>query len=310
MSNPAFLELKHLHKQYGKREILRGVDFSIPAGGCYALVGPNGAGKSTTVRAIQGLTPLDSGEIRMDGQTLSTLGAAGRARIGVVPQMDNLDPDFSVEENLWTYGRYFRLPKTRIRQRSTELLDFMALSSYARQPISALSGGMQRRLTIARALINAPQLLLLDEPTTGLDPQARHLIWQRLRDLRRQGTTLLLTTHYMDEAERLADQVGIIDQGQILAQDTPRGLIESHIPGEVLELRRLDGSTPDPENWHQQQVMLSERVGDTLICYGQNLQQVMTHFVHNPDYRWLQRPASLEDVFLRLTGRNLREDGY
>jgi len=150
----------------------------------------------------------------------------------------------------------------------------------------------------------------VDEPTTGLDPQARHLIWQRLRDLRRQGTTLLLTTHYMDEAERLADQVGIIDQGHILAQDTPRGLIESHIPGEVLELRRLDGSTPDPENWHQQQVALSERVGDTLICYGQNLQQVLAHFVHNPDYRWLQRPASLEDVFLRLTGRNLREDEH
>ncbi len=310
MLNPVFLELKHLHKQYGEREVLRGVAFSIAAGSCFALVGPNGAGKSTTVRAIQGLTPVDSGEIRIEGQTLSTLGAAGRARIGVVPQMDNLDPDFTVEENLWTYGRYFRLSKSRIRQRSAELLDFMALSSYARQPIAALSGGMQRRLTIARALINAPHLLLLDEPTTGLDPQARHLIWQRLRELRRQGTTLLLTTHYMDEAERLADQVGIMDQGRILAQDTPRGLIDNHIPGEVLELRRLDGCAPDPEDWHQPHVAVSERVGDTLICYGQHLQVVMDHFAHNPDYRWLQRPASLEDVFLRLTGRNLREEAH
>ncbi|WP_414040645.1 ATP-binding cassette domain-containing protein [Acidithiobacillus sp. M4-SHS-6] len=307
MLNPAFLELQQLQKQYGGRPVLRGVAFSVAAGSCFALVGPNGAGKSTTVRAIQGLTPVDGGDIRIEGQTLSALGTAGRAKIGVVPQMDNLDPDFTVEENLWTYGRYFRLPKARIRQRSAELLDFMALGSYARQPITALSGGMQRRLTIARALINAPRLLLLDEPTTGLDPQARHLIWQRLRDLRRQGTTLLLTTHYMDEAERLADQVGIIDQGRILVQDTPQGLINAHIPGEVLELRRLDGSTPDPENWHQTHVAVSERVGDTLICYGQHLQPVMEHFAQDPAYRWLQRPASLEDVFLRLTGHHLRE---
>ncbi|WP_368356308.1 ATP-binding cassette domain-containing protein [Acidithiobacillus montserratensis] len=307
MLNPAFLDLQQLQKQYGGHPVLRGVTFSVAAGSCFALVGPNGAGKSTTVRAIQGLTPVDGGEICIAGQTLSALGTAGRAKIGVVPQMDNLDPDFTVEENLWTYGRYFRLSKVKIRQRSAELLDFMALSSYARQPITALSGGMQRRLTIARALINAPQLLLLDEPTTGLDPQARHLIWQRLRDLRRQGTTLLLTTHYMDEAERLADQVGIIDQGRILVQDTPQGLISAHIPGEVLELRRLDGHTPDSENWHQPHVAVSERVGDTLICYGQDLQPVMTHFAHDPAYRWLQRPASLEDVFLRLTGRQLRE---
>lgn len=307
MLNPTCLELLHLEKQYGGRNVLCGVDFSVATGTCFALVGPNGAGKSTTIRAIQGLTPLNGGEIRINGETLAILGKAGRAAIGVVPQMDNLDPDFTVEENLWTYGRYFNLPKSLIRQRSNELLAFMALTGHAHQPIGVLSGGMQRRLTIARALINAPRLLLLDEPTTGLDPQARHLIWQRLRELRRRGTTLLLTTHYMDEAERLADRVGIIDHGRILAEDTPRGLIETHIPGDVIELRRIDGNLPDPENLHRQWVEVSERVGDTLICYGHNLGPLRSQFMDHPDYRWLQRPASLEDVFLRLTGRHLRE---
>ena len=260
------------------------------------------------MRAIQGLTPTDGGEIRIGGRLLAEMGRAARADMGVVPQTDNLDPDFSVQENLWTYGRYFGLPKTLIRQRSTELLEFMALSSYAAQPIHSLSGGMQRRLTIARALINAPKLLLLDEPTTGLDPQARHLIWQRLRELRRQGTTLLLTTHYMDEAERLADRVGIIDHGRILAEDSPRGLIATHIPGGVVELRRVDGALPDPQDLHRQWVRISERVGDTLICYGTDLSPLLAHFAEDPAYRWLQRPASLEDVFLHLTGRDLREE--
>ena len=306
--NPAFLELRVLHKRYGGREVLRGVDFAVAAGECFALVGPNGAGKSTTVRAIQGLTPTDGGEIRIGGRALAEMGRAARADMGVVPQTDNLDPDFTVQENLWTYGCYFGLPKALIRQRSAELLEFMALSDYAAQPIHSLSGGMQRRLTIARALINAPKLLLLDEPTTGLDPQARHLIWQRLRELRRQGTTLLLTTHYMDEAERLADRVGIIDHGRILAEDSPRGLITTHIPGGVVELRRVDGELPDPQDLHRQWVSTSERVGDTLICYGTDLSPLLAHFGDDPAYRWIQRPASLEDVFLRLTGRDLREE--
>ncbi len=306
--NPVFLELRTLHKRYGTREVLRGVDLALARGECFALVGPNGAGKSTAVRAIQGLTPMDDGEIRIGGRGLIEMGRAARAIMGVVPQADNLDPDFTVQENLWIYGRYFGLPKPLIRQRSSELLEFMALGGYAGQPIHALSGGMQRRLTIARALINTPQLLLLDEPTTGLDPQARHLIWQRLRELRRQGTTLLLTTHYMDEAERLADRVGIIDHGRILAEDSPRDLISMYIPGGVVELRRVDGEPPDPQNLHRQWVRASERVGDTLICYGPDLSPLLAYFAEDPAYQWLQRPASLEDVFLHLTGRDLREE--
>lgn len=302
-----FLKARGLEKRYGTQTVLRGLDFDIAPGECFGLLGPNGAGKSTTVRAIQGLTPLDGGSIEVDGQDVATAAPAVRAGMGVVPQMDNLDPDFTVLENLLVYGRYFRLPRAVIRQRSEDLLKFLALTPWARQPISALSGGMKRRLTIARALINAPRILLLDEPSTGLDPQARHLIWQRLRSLRRDGTTLLLTTHYMDEAERLCDRVAILDHGRILALDSPQALIAAHVPGAVLELRRSDGQPPDPDNRHLQWVDSSERVGDTLICYGHDFTPLLQVFGGHPDYLLLQRPASLEDVFLRLTGRDLRE---
>ncbi len=303
----AFLKARGLEKRYGTQMVLRGLDFDIAPGECFGLLGPNGAGKSTTVRAIQGLTPLDAGSIEVDGLDVATAAPAVRARMGVVPQMDNLDPDFTVLENLLVYGRYFRLPRAVVRQRSEDLLEFLALTPWAREPISALSGGMKRRLTIARALINAPRILLLDEPSTGLDPQARHLIWQRLRSLRRDGTTLLLTTHYMDEAERLCDRVAILDHGRILALDSPQALIAAHVPGAVLELRRSDGRPPDPDNRHLQWVDSSERVGDTLICYGHDFAPLLQHFGTQPDYLLLQRPASLEDVFLRLTGRDLRE---
>ena len=301
------LELDEVIKGYHGQPVLRGLSFAVGVGECYALLGPNGAGKSTSVRCIQRLTPIDAGSIRLDGRALTDWPAAGHGRIGVVPQSDQLDPDFSVEENLWIYGRYFRLPAAEIRRRSKDLLTFMALEDFARRPIQALSGGMRRRLSVARALIHQPQLLLLDEPTTGLDPQARHLLWQRLRELQRTGVTLLLTTHYLDEAERLADRVGILEQGRICAEDSPAQLIQTHIPGEVLELRRRDGARPDPENWHQGRVAAAERAGDTLLLYDPDLDPVRAHFAADPNYQLLQRPATLEDVFLRLTGRELRE---
>ncbi|WP_308389889.1 ATP-binding cassette domain-containing protein [Acidithiobacillus sp. AMEEHan] len=302
------LELQAVAKAYAGRPVLRGLSFAVGVGECYALLGPNGAGKSTSVRCIQGLTPFDSGEIRLDGRPLTQWPAGGHERIGVVPQSDQLDPDFTVEENLWTYGRYFRLPAALIRSRSRELLAFMSLEEFAQRPIQALSGEMRRRLSVARALIHQPQLLLLDEPTTGLDPQARHLLWQRLRTLQREGVTLLLTTHYLDEAERLADRVGILQQGSILAEDAPVAMIQKHIPGEVLELRRHDGALPDAENWHQGRVAAAERSGDTLFLFDPQLDAVRAHFAVDPQYQLLQRPATLEDVFLRLTGRELREE--
>ncbi len=302
------LELCALHKNYGGRAVLQGVSLAVGVGECYALLGPNGAGKSTTIRCIQGLTPLTSGTILLDGLPLAQWPAGGHEFMGVVPQGDQLDPDFTVEENLWIYGRYFGLPKEQIRQRSRELLALMMLTEYAHRPLQVLSGGMRRRLAVARALIHAPRLLLLDEPTTGLDPQARHLLWTRLRTLQREGVTLLLTTHYLDEAERLADRVGILDGGILLAEDTPSMLIRTHIPGDVLELRRRDGMLPDPENWHEGRVAAAERAGDTLLLFDRDLDPARAHFAAEPQYQLLLRPATLEDVFLRLTGRELREE--
>jgi len=302
-----FLEAEGLYKSYSGRPVLQNFGLRIRTGECYVLVGPNGAGKSTCIRGIQGITPLDAGEIRIAGQPVQSLPHGGRYTLGVVPQEDNLDPDFTVAENLWVYGRYFALPRASIRRRTSELLEFMLLADYAHKPIAALSGGMKRRLTIARALIHEPRLILLDEPSTGLDPQARHLIWQKLRELKRQGVTLLLTTHYMDEAERLADRVGIIDHGRILDEAPPAELIAHHIPPMVLELRRLDGSRPDPEDWHVGRVAAAERVGDTLLLYGADLAGVHRHFAELGGLQLLLRNANLEDVFLRLTGRDLRE---
>ncbi len=306
--NSVRLELRALRKSYGGHPVLGGLSLQISPGECYALLGPNGAGKSTTIRAIQGLTPLDGGEVLLDGRPVDEWPGGGRGFMGIVPQSDNLDPDFTVSENLRVYGRYYGLSSRVVQQRMTELLEFVSLQEAAQRPIQALSGGMKRRLTIARALIHQPRLLLLDEPSTGLDPQARHLIWQRLRDLRRQGVTLLLTTHYLEEAERLADRVGIIDHGRLLAEDSPAALIQTHIPGEVLEVRRQDGMPPDPGGWHQGQVAASERAGDTLLLYGPDLSAVRVHFAGDPDVRLLSRQATLEDVFLRLTGRELREE--
>jgi lipooligosaccharide transport system ATP-binding protein len=249
------LVVERLVKTYDGKPAVDGLSFTLNRGECYGLLGPNGAGKTTTLRCCLGLTAPDSGTITLLGEPVPERAREARARIGVVPQFDNLDPDFTAAENLLVYGRYFGLPAATIRARIPALLDFAGLSSKEKIGIRTLSGGMKRRLTLARALVNDPELLVLDEPTTGLDPQARHLIWDGLKKLLAAGKTILLTTHFMDEAERLCDRLVIVDSGRIIEEGSPRALIDAHFPVSPSALR----------------------------------------------------PANLEDVFLELTGRELRE---
>jgi lipooligosaccharide transport system ATP-binding protein len=294
-----------LTKHYRNRVAVRGINVSIPAGVCFGFLGPNGAGKTTTLRMILGLTPAIAGTLKVFDQDVARHGRTVRARVGVVPQEDNLDPDFTVYENLAIYAGYFSIPRDQIAHRAQTLLAFAGLEDRADVRISTLSGGMRRRLTIARALINDPELVILDEPTTGLDPQVRHMIWSRLRQLKQQGKTLLLTTHYMEEAERLCDEVVIMDQGAIVQQGTPAELIRRHVEPEVLELRgaadrarkKLDGVAG----------CRTEPVGDTVYCYSREVKPVLAQLEQMPEITYLHRPANLEDVFLRLTGRDLRE---
>src|SRR4051812_26244055 len=229
------LAAKAIRKSYGGREVVAGLDLELAAGECYGLLGPNGAGKTTTLRMLLGLVQPDAGEITLLGHPVPKAAREGRIRVGVVPQIDNLDPDFTVRENLVVYGRYFGLREREMEERLPRLLEFAALEARAASRIQELSGGMKRRLVLARALVNDPDLIFLDEPTTGLDPQARHQMWEKLRILLRQGKTILLTTHFMDEAERLCDRIKIIDNGSTLAEGEPRALIARHIEPEVVE---------------------------------------------------------------------------
>ncbi|HEV2007464.1 MAG TPA: ATP-binding cassette domain-containing protein, partial [Burkholderiales bacterium] len=278
----------------------------LKPGECFGLLGPNGAGKTTTLRLCLGLTDPDSGSITMFDLPVPRAARRARARVGVVPQIDNLDPDFTVRENLLVYGRYFGLGSAHIHARIPALLDFAGLASRADDNIKTLSGGMRRRLTLARALINDPDLIFLDEPTTGLDPQARHLIWQRLRELLAQGKTIFLTTHFMDEAERLCHRLSIMDRGRMIAGGSPRELIAAHIEPQVIEVFG-DGV----EAWASAHgARLSERceqTGETVFCYAHNVEPLLHDLEQRPELRYLHRPANLEDVFLRLTGRDLRD---
>jgi len=299
------VQITNLRKQYNDREVVRGININVPAATCFGLLGPNGAGKTTTLRLLLGQSPINGGEIRVFGLPIPQAGRAVRARTGVVPQSDNLDPDFTVAENLRVYGRYFGLGREVLEPRICELLAFVELADRADTHIATLSGGMKRRLTIARALINDPELLILDEPTTGLDPQARHMIWGRLRALRESGKTLLLTTHYMEEAERLCDELVVLDEGKILDHGSPAELIRRHAEPEVIELRgaeatvraALDGQ-PDCR---------IEAVGDTFYCYTRSAASLVKHLEGRANLTFLHRPANLEDVFLKLTGRELRD---
>ena len=300
------LVTRDLRKSYGAHEVVAGVDLELKPGECFGLLGPNGAGKTTTLRLCLGLTDPDAGTISMFDLPVPRSARAARARVGVVPQIDNLDPDFTVRENLLVYGRYFGLDNAFINARIPVLLEFAGLASRADDNIRALSGGMKRRLTLARALINDPDLIFLDEPTTGLDPQARHLIWQRLRQLAAQGKTIFLTTHFMDEAERLCDRLAIMDHGRIMARGTPRELILAHIEPQVVEVFG-DGA----ETWacaHGAKVCeRCEQTGETVFCYAHNAEGLLRDLEQRPELRYLHRPANLEDVFLRLTGRDLRD---
>ena len=292
----------HLQKQFAGINAVRDISFKIPRGRCFGFLGPNGAGKTTTLRMLLGLSPSTGGQLRVFDLDISQHAREIRRRIGVVPQQDNLDPDFTVRENLQIYASYFEIPTHEVKTRIEHLLDFAALGDRAQAKTEHLSGGIKRRLTIARALINDPELVILDEPTTGLDPQARHVIWARLNELRDRGTTLILTTHYMEEAERLCDELVIMDHGEILDQGTPGDLIRRHVEPEVIEIR---GALADSSRIEQ--LCRVEHIGRSHYCYTHNPRPLLDHLQQQHDLVFLHRPADLEDVFLKLTGRELRD---
>lgn len=294
-----------LTKRFGERTAVDAIDLAIPAGGCFGLLGPNGAGKTTTLRMIMGQSPITAGTLTVFGLPIQGAVREIRRRTGVVPQQDNADPDFTVVENLRMYARYFDLSGPVVADRIRELLDFVELTDRADSPLRELSGGMKRRLSIARALINDPELIVLDEPTTGLDPQVRRMIWTRLRQLRRSGKTLLLTTHYMDEAERLCDDLVVIDHGRIISQGRPVDLITEHVEPHVVEIQgsrtAIDTLMADCPG------LRLETVGEMHYAYSHDLPSVLARLEKAPQLTYMHRPANLEDVFLRLTGHELRE---
>lgn len=296
-----------LKKSFGSFEAVKGVDFEVHRGECFGFLGPNGAGKTTTMRMIYGAAVPTGGELSVVGLDVRRHEREVKRRIGVIPQENNLDEDLTVEENLLVYGRYFDLPRKVTRQRAEELLKFVQLSEKADAQVEELSGGMKRRLLIARALINDPDLVVLDEPTTGLDPQARHLVWDRLRALVSEGKTLVLTTHYMEEAAQLCDRLCIMEGGRIVSEGTPRDLIEEHVSPEVLEFRAGSGTLDELSSIVEDAADGVEHVGEALLVYTSDADAVTQRVkksgvaVENTMYR----QATLEDVFLKLTGRRL-----
>ncbi|MDQ0757240.1 lipooligosaccharide transport system ATP-binding protein [Arthrobacter sp. B3I4] len=298
---------ENLTKSYGDVTAVDGISFRVPAGEAFGLLGPNGAGKSTTMKMIGGVSQRTSGSLNIMGLDPEQHGPEVRAHLGVVPQQDNLDEELKVRDNLLVYGRYFGLPMSYLKPKADELLEFAQLTDKAKSKVDALSGGMKRRLTIARSLINEPRILLLDEPTTGLDPQARHILWDRLFRLKEQGVTLILTTHYMDEAEQLCDRLIVVDKGRIMAEGSPASLIREYSTREVLELRF--GSERNATVGAELEG-IGERVEtlpDRVLIYAHDgeaaLEQVSSRGLH--PVTSLVRRSSLEDVFLRLTGRSL-----
>ncbi|MFO1299444.1 MAG: ATP-binding cassette domain-containing protein [Burkholderiaceae bacterium] len=303
------LSVSGLVKRFAGVEALDGLDFAVRRGECFGLLGPNGAGKSTTLKAILGLVEPDAGRIRLLGLDIPAQARQARARVGVVPQADALDPDFTVAENLIVFGRYFGLSRAALDARLDALLEFAGLAHKRDAKIHELSGGMRRRLTLARALVNDPEVLFLDEPTTGLDPQARHLIWERLRRLLANGKTIVLTTHFMEEAERLCSRLAIIDHGRRIAMDTPAALIASQIEPHVVEATG-DAVARWAREFAPARAARVEVVGETAFAYCATLEAATAAGASAAaiaSLRVLQRPANLEDVFLKLTGRDLRD---
>ena len=305
----SILSVTGLHKSYGegaqRQSVINGLSFSLQRGECYGLLGPNGAGKTTTLKLCLGLTAPNSGDITLVGHKVPEEARQARMRIGVVPQMDSLDPDFTVEENLLVYGRYFGMSDAQVRSRIDWLLDFASLTAKRKARIGELSGGMKRRLTLARALVNDPELIFMDEPTTGLDPQARHLIWERLKTLLSAGKTILLTTHFMDEAERLCDRLAVIDHGRLIAEGAPHELIASYIEPQVVEVYGDQVGA-----WSVEATSLADRIelgGETAFCYTHQPDALLHNLSGKSGLRYLHRPANLEDLFLKLTGREMRD---
>jgi lipooligosaccharide transport system ATP-binding protein len=296
-------------KRFGEFTAVAGIDIEVRRGEAFGFLGPNGAGKSSTMRMIGCTSPRTDGTLRVFGLDAATHGKQIRARLGVVPQADQLDTELTVVENLVIYGRYFDIPRAECKRRAAELLEFVQLTERAGSKVEPLSGGMKRRVTIARSLINEPELLLLDEPTTGLDPQARHVLWDRLYRLKQQGVTLVLTTHYMDEAEQLCDRLVVMDGGCIVAAGSPRELIEEHSTREVLELRFPAGTNEAAAPGIEGIGERSEVLPDRILVYAHDGEKALA-MVHDrgiaPESALVRR-SSLEDVFLRLTGRTLVE---
>ncbi|WP_043419697.1 nodulation factor ABC transporter ATP-binding protein NodI [Cupriavidus basilensis] len=301
----AILELRNVSKRYGDTVVVDDLSLSVQRGQCFGLLGPNGAGKTTTLRLLLGLTTPASGTLTLCGEPIPQRAPQARMRVGVVPQFDNLDPDFTVVENLRIFGRYFGLERAVIEERVPALLEFARLESRAQAQVRDLSGGMRRRLTVARALINDPDLLVMDEPTTGLDPQARHLIWERLKSLLANGKTILLTTHFMEEAERLCNYLCVIDSGRKIAEGKPHELIDSQIGCDVVEVYG-DNLEPLRSELHPLATR-TEMSGETLFCYVKEPAPLLAALHGRSGVRYLHRPANLEDVFLKLTGREMRD---
>jgi lipooligosaccharide transport system ATP-binding protein len=299
-----------LTKRFGSFVAVDAIDLIVPNGVCYGLLGPNGAGKTTTIRLLQGVSPRDGGQLNVLGLDPATSARALKARLGVVPQEDNLDPDFTVRGNLLVHARYYGIKRAEARSRAARWLKFVQLEEKARARIATLSGGMKRRLVVARALMNDPDLLVLDEPTTGLDPQARHLIWDKIRELRRAGKTILLTTHYMDEAEMLCDRLVVVDHGKILVEGKPRELVREHCGTEAAEFVARDGDTASLDQLVarlQRAKVRHDRLPDRVVAFGENLGPLAARMESLGLAEIIIRRASLEDVFLRLTGRGLRD---
>jgi len=309
MTGTHVLEAHQLVKRFGEFEAVKAIDVEIDRGESFGFLGPNGAGKTSTMRMISAVSQPSGGTISIFGLDPRTHGPEIRSRLGVVPQEDSLELELSVRHNLEMFGRYFDLSRRVVRERATELLEFTQLTERANDKVDNLSGGMKRRLTIARGLMNRPEILILDEPTTGLDPQARHLLWDRLYRLKREGVTLIITTHYMDEAEQLCDRLVVMDQGSIVAEGAPRTLIEQFSTREVVELRF---TTDDHEEYFDRLAPFAERVEvlpDRVLLYVNNGDDTLrdVHAAHITPTSALVRRSSLEDVFLHLTGRTLTE---
>ncbi len=305
-SQTAIVKSVDLSKTYDGNIVVNKLNLAISPSCFCGILGPNGAGKTTTLRMMIGHCPIDSGELSIFGLSVKNNASVIRESVGVVPQMDNLDSDFTVKENLDVYGKFFGIKSAELETRIEELLDFASLKEKEHSKISELSGGMRRRLTLARALINKPKLLILDEPTTGLDPQARQAIWQKLRELRKRGLTLILTTHYMEEAERLCDRVIVMDHGEVMADAPPKRLIQSEIEAHVLEVHAGSESLI-AELQKDSSMARFERSGDTCFFYGEKLSHALEILEQSSHDDYLFRPANLEDVFIKLTGRDFCE---